>query len=93
MAKQRPVLVPQNLHVAERAHELGDPVGLGDVPHLDRDVPDRVLAPERDRDDVADQSLAVGDRLGDASELPGMVWDVDAIGAVEHAPSLKAGVG
>ena len=45
----------RTLHVVERADQLGDPIGLGDVPDLDGDVPDRVLTAERDRDHVADQ--------------------------------------
>jgi hypothetical protein len=89
MAKQSPVLVPQDLHIAERADQLGDPIGLGGVPDLDGYLPHRVLAAERDRDHVADQAAALGDGLRHTRELAGVVGDLEPIGAVEHAPPSK----
>ena len=87
--KQRPVLVPEHADAVELVDQLGDAGGLRAVPDLDRDVPHRMLAPEREGDHVPDQPFAVGDRLRDSGQLSGAVGYLDAIGAVEHRLSLS----
>src|SRR5436309_15275398 len=46
-----------------------------------------MLAPDRDRDDIADQPVADRDRFHHSRELSGAVRDLDAIGAIEHRPT------
>ncbi len=74
---------------SQRVDQLRDPLRLIRIADLDGDLADRVLAPDRDRDDVADQPLPLGDRPTDARELPRPVRDLDPVGAVEHGATLR----
>ena len=78
-------------HAVDRIDQRGDRTRLIGVSDLDRDLADRVLASDRDRDDVADQPLPLRDRPRDARELSCAVRDLNPVGAVEHAATLTCG--
>ena len=71
----------------ERADAVRDLRRLIVVADLDGDLADRVLAADGDRHDVADQTIAVGDRAHHPRELPGAMRNLDSVGAVEHVGS------
>ena len=77
-------VVPDHRHARQRAERGGDRVGVLRVAHLDRDLAQRVLAPEGDRRHVADQPPVVGDHAADRGQLTRAVRDLKPVGAVQH---------
>jgi hypothetical protein len=80
---QRPVEVGDHLDAVELSEHAGDPLGLAVVANLDRDLPDRPVAPDLDRDHVADDALCVGDPLADLRELARNVRLLDPVHVID----------
>jgi hypothetical protein len=82
--EERAVAEPDDLHAVERAEALGDLLGVLVVGDLDRELADRLVAGDGDRDDVADDPLALRDRARDPRQRADAVRDVEPVGAVER---------
>jgi hypothetical protein len=86
MSDEGAVVKPHHMDPGQGAQPGGQGLGMLLVAQLDRDLAQRLVARDGDRRHVTDQAAELRDACRDLRQLPGMMRDPQAIGAVHgHA--------